>query len=102
MFLTNPIFAASTVTPADKMGEEWWGESQCEILERVKEGNVDLILLATRSTSGWENVGKEVLRKYYGRRNAVNMGFGGDRTDHVLWRLDNGEVDGISPKVCPS
>jgi len=29
----------------------------------------------------------------------VNMGFSGDRTQHVLWRLDHGEIDGISPKL---
>ena len=37
--------------------------------------------------------------KYYGKRNAVNLGIGGDRTQHVLWRLDHGNVDGISPKL---
>lgn len=99
VFLANPIFAASTVTPADKMGEEWWANRHAGILERVKEGNVDLILLGDSINHGWENGGKEVFEKYYGHRNAVNMGFGGDRTEHVLWRLDNGEVDGISPKV---
>jgi lysophospholipase L1-like esterase len=81
------------------MGEEWWANRHASILERVKEGNVDLILLGDSINHGWENDGKEVFEKYYGHRNAVNMGFGGDRTEHVLWRLDNGEVDGISPKV---
>ena len=37
--------------------------------------------------------------KYYTPRNAVNLGIGGNRTQHVLWRLDNGNVEGISPKA---
>jgi beta-glucosidase len=50
-------------------------------------------------TQGWENEGKAVWEKYYAKRNAVNLGYGGDRTENVLWRLQHGEVDGISPKV---
>ena len=38
-------------------------------------------------------------KKYYGKRNAVNLGIGGDQTQHVLWRLENGNIDGISPKL---
>jgi lysophospholipase L1-like esterase len=41
----------------------------------------------------------DVFEKYYGSMNPLNLGIGGDRTQHVLWRLDRGEVDGISPKV---
>ncbi|MEC9002910.1 MAG: GDSL-type esterase/lipase family protein, partial [Planctomycetota bacterium] len=37
--------------------------------------------------------------KYYGKRNTVNLGIGGDRTQHVIWRLDNGNLKGISPKL---
>ena len=29
----------------------------------------------------------------------MNLGIGGDRTQHVLWRLDNGNIDGIKPKL---
>ena len=43
--------------------------------------------------------GKEVWQKFYGERNAVNLGIGGDRTQHVIWRLDNGNLEGISPKL---
>jgi beta-glucosidase len=67
--------------------------------ERVKMGNVDLIFIGDSITQGWEKNGKDVWAKYYGNRNAVNLGIGGDRTQHVLWRLDNGNIDGISPKV---
>ena len=67
--------------------------------ERVKQGNVDLVFIGDSITHWWEKAGKEVWEKYYGHRNAVNLGIAGDRTQHVLWRLDNGNIDGISPKV---
>jgi len=67
--------------------------------ERVKQGDVDLIFIGDSITHWWERAGKDVWDKYYGHRNAVNLGIAGDRTQHVLWRLDNGNIDGISPKV---
>lgn len=74
-------------------------------LERTKQGSVDLLFLGDSITQGWtgrDRDGKgpiEVWERYYGPRNAANFGIGGDRTQHVLWRLENGEVDGIKPKV---
>ena len=67
--------------------------------DRVGQGDVDLIFVGDSITQGWEGNGKEVWQEYYGGRHAVNLGFSGDRTQHVLWRFDNGNIDGISPKA---
>jgi beta-glucosidase len=67
--------------------------------ERIKKGSVDLLLIGDSITQGWEGAGKDVWAKHYANRNAVNLGIGGDRTQHVLWRLENGNVEGISPKA---
>jgi lysophospholipase L1-like esterase len=67
--------------------------------ERVKKGNVDLLLIGDSITQGWEGGGKKVWEEFYAKRNAVNLGIGGDRTQHVLWRLEHGNVDGIKPKA---
>lgn len=79
--------------------EAWWTERQQQVNERVAEGNVDLVFVGDSITHGWEGAGKPVWDKYYGGRNAVNLGFSGDRTEQVLWRLDNGNVAGIRPKL---
>ena len=91
------------VTPA-KLAEywsvSWWEPRHTAKLKRVAEGNVDLIMVGDSITQGWEEeAGAKVWQEYYGKRNAVNLGFSGDRTENVLWRLKNGEIDGISPKV---
>jgi beta-glucosidase len=65
----------------------------------VKQGHVDLILIGDSITHGWEGTGKDVWKDFYGNRNAVNLGIGGDQTQHVLWRLANGNIKGISPKL---
>ena len=76
-----------------------WMKRHESFNERVKKGNVDLLLIGDSITQGWEGAGKAVWEKYYTPRNAVNLGIGGDRTQHVLWRLDNGNVEGLSPKA---
>jgi beta-glucosidase len=69
--------------------------------ERVQanQGNVDLIFVGDSITQRWESVGRKVWNSYYGDRKALNLGIRGDRIQHVLWRLDNGNLDGIQPKV---
>lgn len=67
-----------------------------------KEGKAELVFLGDSITHGWEKTGekggKEVWDKYWAPLNAANFGIGGDRTEHVLWRLDHGNFDGLKPK----
>jgi lysophospholipase L1-like esterase len=85
------------VVPAPKEAD--WMKRHESFNERVKKGNVDLLFIGDSITEGWERAGKKVWEEFYGKRNAVNLGIGGDRTQHVLWRLDNGNIDGIKPKA---
>ena len=85
--------------PRPPRSDAWWQQRHEGMNARVKQGNVDLIFIGDSITHGWEGAGKEVWKKYYGKRNAVNLGIGGDQTQHVLWRLDHGNIDGISPKL---
>jgi len=67
--------------------------------EKAKQGDVDLVFLGDSITEGWNDAGKDVWAKFYGARKALNLGISGDRTQHVLWRLDNGNIAGIQPKL---
>jgi lysophospholipase L1-like esterase len=87
----------AAVVPASRPAG--WMVRHNAILERIKKGNVRMIFVGNSLTQRWENAGIQVWNKYYATRNAVNMGFDGDRTQHVLWRLDHGEIDNISPKL---
>lgn len=87
------------VTPVVRPGKDWWMPRHQEKVARVAQGNVDLLMIGDSITHSWEKSGKEVWDKYYAPRNAVNLGFSGDRTQHVLWRLENGEIDNINPKL---
>lgn len=72
-----------------------------ELNQRVKDsgGRAEVIFIGDSITQGWEGSGKEVWAKYYAHRHALNLGIGSDRTQHVLWRLDHGNLDGLHPKV---
>ena len=87
----------SAIVPAHC--HNWWTVRHEQILDQVQHRDVDLIFIGDSITHGWESNGKAMWDQYYAPRNAVNMGFGGDSTQHVLWRLDHGEIDGISPKL---
>lgn len=85
------------IKPVPRTGR--WMKRHEAMNKRVKQGNVDLVFIGDSITQGWEGRGKKVWKKYYGKRNTVNLGIGGDRTQHVIWRLDNGNLSGITPKA---
>ena len=69
----------------------------------AKKGGVDLLLVGDFLTDDWrgnnKNHVKAIYEKAFGPYHPANFGQGGDYTQHVLWRLQNGELDGIKPKV---
>ena len=64
-----------------------------------KEGKAPLVFLGDSITQGWSGKGKAAWEKYFAPLGAANFGIGGDRTEHVLWRLQNGNYDGLKPKL---
>jgi len=64
-----------------------------------KKGEAELVFLGDSITHGWEGKGKAVWEKTWAPLKAANFGIGGDRTEHVLWRLENGNFDGLKPKA---
>lgn len=85
------------IKPVPREGN--WMKRHESMNERVAMGNVDLVFIGDSITQGWEGRGKAVWEEFYGSRNAVNLGIGGDRTRHVIWRLQNGNLEGIEPKL---
>ena len=83
-----------------RLDQEWWRNRHREKVKLANKGNYELIFLGDSITHGWENSGKTVFNKYYNKRKTLNLGFSGDRTEHVLWRLLNGELaTNLNPKV---
>jgi lysophospholipase L1-like esterase len=95
--------AFKAVTPevqTAKWAVKWWQpRHDTKLAELKKMKQVDLLMVGDSITHGWEGGGKQVWAEYYSKRNALNIGFSGDRTEHVLWRLQHGSIKGISPKL---
>jgi lysophospholipase L1-like esterase len=91
----SPAHVATTPVPRD--GESWWVERHAKCVEITKAGGVDLAFLGDSITQGWE--GQPAWEKTFAPLKAANFGFSGDRTEHVLWRLANGELTGLTPKA---
>ena len=95
-----------SASPLARLDTPWWRARHQEKLEEIRRGRVDLVWLGDSITQDWEMQGPPdwrdfapVWQRFYGGRNAVNLGFKGDTTAHLLWRMQNGELDGIAPKA---
>jgi lysophospholipase L1-like esterase len=93
--------AAAEPTPRT---DEWWTKRNETFNARARQGaekgDVGVVFLGDSITQGWEQNGQQVWKDRYTSRNAVNFGIGGDRTQHLLWRIQNGNLDALSsPKA---
>jgi len=93
-------------TPISRMETQWWRTRHGAKLLEARSRRVDLVWLGDSITMDWELDGPAdwqrfapVWNRYYGDRNALNLGFGGDNTAHLLWRMQNGELEGLRPKA---
>ncbi len=84
----------------DSWALDWWdGRHSEKLKEKNKMKRVDIITIGDSITHHFETKAKKIWRQHFKPRHALNLGFSGDRTENVLWRLRNGEVEGLSPKL---
>ena len=98
--------APLSTVPVSRMDTPWWRARHEAKLAEIRRGPVDLVFLGDSITQDFEKSGPPawqdfapVWQRFYGDRHAVNLGFVGDATSHLLWRMQHGEIDGISPRV---
>lgn len=72
--------------------------SHAKFVATAKEGKAQLVFLGDSITAGWGRQ-SNIWNAAFGKYQPANFGIGGDRTQHVLWRIENGELDGIKPKA---
>ena len=86
-----------TVMPQARLTPEWRAERHAEKVAQAKTGKAQLVMIGDSITHNWER--QKNYAELFSPYNTLNLGFGGDRTENVLWRIQNGEIDNISPKL---
>lgn len=84
----------------DEWALEWWlALHEQKLMEIQNNPDVDVVLLGDSITRLWELMGLSLWEDNPNDYTELNLGFSGDRTEQVLWRIENGQLDGINPKV---
>ena len=68
------------------------------VLERARNNPAEIVFIGDSITEGWEGA-PEQWKMLIGSHSAINLGVGGDRTQHVLWRLEQAPLNAVNPKV---
>lgn len=84
-------------------GKEWWMDRHNAALAQIKAagGKFDVVLLGDSIMHYWDHkpYAQPTWNEFTNSYSVLNLGYAGDRTQHVLWRLDHGELDGVQAKV---
>jgi lysophospholipase L1-like esterase len=94
------------VVPQDRLSVGWWAERHAQVVAEARQHpDTQLLLIGDSITNNYIKEQKPdqnfvpTWQQFYAPLKALNMGFSGDTTANVLWRLQNHEVDGLRPKV---
>src|SRR6188472_1235711 len=85
-----------------RLGQEQdpdWMTRHHAFVARARKGNVDLYLEGDSLTDLWQERFRPHWEQTFARWRTENFAISGDRTEHVLWRLQNGELEGVRPRV---
>ncbi len=92
--------ASPSTYPVQRYKEGWWKERwDAKNKEANKAKDVKVVFLGDSITQAWQGTGKAAWDKHFAPMGALNWGYSGDRTEHLVWRLQNGNIQRVSPEV---
>ncbi|NQU22416.1 MAG: GDSL family lipase [Candidatus Nealsonbacteria bacterium] len=81
-----------------RLPKGWWQKRHEDVLSAPGREACQIIFIGDSITDGWDATGQKIWAKEYVPLKVLNLGINCDSTQHVLWRLDHGEIDGL-PKL---
>jgi len=100
--MRNKYEVTPSTYPQQRWKEGWWKQRWDQ---KYKEAGTEeaedakIVFLGDSITQAWEGPGKDAWEKYFAPMGALNWGFSGDRTEHLIWRLQNGNIQRVDPEV---
>ena len=98
------VYGHGSMAALPVRGNNYWPERYLEKRNEIVDGDgeYDVVMVGDSITHRWERKGGEgrelfaEIRKTY---KILNLGYGGDRTEHAIWRMENGELEGYKAKL---
>ena len=97
MTLLVALLVEAGVVPEQRLVPEWRAERHAEKVAQAKTGKAQWVMIGDSITHNWER--QRHYAEAFDSYDTLNLGVGGARTETVLWRLQNGELEGVAPKL---
>lgn len=95
--MSEEVASASPTPVPDVQGDNRWMSLHERFVSEAKEREADVVFIGDSLIQQMKNF--EVWKKLFEPLHSLNFGIGGDQTQHVLWRVQNGELDGFPPRI---
>jgi lysophospholipase L1-like esterase len=90
----------SAAKAVERKDNEQWAKRHQALVDLSKKSDAEVVFLGDSAIQGWEGAGREAWKKHFEPLKAANYGIGGDRTQHLLWRITEGkELDGQKARL---
>ena len=95
------IRALTPAVPQASWAVAWWMKRHYEKMEALKANPPAVVFLGDSITHIWDSTGRPAFEANFTNApyRAISLGFSGDRTEHVIWRINHGELDGYQAKA---
>lgn len=95
------IRALTPAVPQASWTVAWWMKRHYEKMEALKANPPAVVFLGDSITHFWDSTGRPAFEANFTNApyRAISLGFSGDRTEHVIWRINHGELDGYQAKA---
>lgn len=77
---------------------EWLTSHRRQVRE-IRKVRPNVVFIGDSITKGWTTEGIDVWRQHFASAPSYCLGLGGDRAQHLLWRIEQGVLDQITPRV---